>query len=217
MDAADRLALKRRRLSTGLPTDTQALTLLQREREESVQYRDRCGGGHHSDLFGLGTLAVPTPRPCPPQPNVTSTATCAFDLAALTHPRQDLVVGLLDTRTEGAGFDSLTFQVIREGVMVVNQTFITVAAAVTFLDNSVLDLGSNGVGNVSGNLDLVFDVSLTTNDAGAGFYFDLVFGNSTVGSASSRRLRLGWRGGCRRLRCLEGVVWLDGQLKCRWQ
>jgi hypothetical protein len=31
-------------------------------------------------------------------------------------------------------------------------------------------------------LDLVFTTSLTTNKAGAGFYFDLVFGNSTIGA-----------------------------------
>src|SRR5262249_27141758 len=35
---------------------------------------------------------------------------------------------------------------------------------------------------VSGNLDLTFTTTLTTNDAGAGFYFDLVFGNSTLDS-----------------------------------
>ena len=112
----------------------------------------------------------------------TSSATYAIDLSALTNSRQNLLVGLLDTSSEGIGFDSLTFQISREGVMVVNQTFLTVAAAVTFLDSKVLDLGSNGVANVSGNLDLVFTTSLTTNDAGAGFYFDLVFGNSTVNS-----------------------------------
>jgi hypothetical protein len=94
-----------------------------------------------------------------------------------------LLVGLLDTNVEGNGFDTLNFQVSREGAVVVNETFMTSAAAVTYFDTKVLDLGSNGVGNVSGNLDLIFTLSLTTNDAGAGFYFDMVFGNSTLNAA----------------------------------
>jgi MYXO-CTERM domain-containing protein len=89
----------------------------------------------------------------------------------------------LDTEVQGGGFDSLTFQVTREGTMVVNQTFATVAAATAFLDDHVLNLGSNGVANVSGALDLVFNLSMTTNDAGAGFQFDLLFGNATFASA----------------------------------
>ena len=47
----------------------------------------------------------------------------------------------------------------------------------------MINLGSNGVVNVSGDLNLVFSLSLTTNDVGAGFSFDLLFGNSTFGSA----------------------------------
>jgi hypothetical protein len=93
-----------------------------------------------------------------------------------------LLVGLLDTNVEGNGFDTLNFQVSREGAVVVNETFVTAAAAVTYFDTKVLDLGSNGVANVSGNLDLIFTLSLTTNDAGAGFYFDMAFGNSTLDS-----------------------------------
>jgi hypothetical protein len=66
---------------------------------------------------------------------------------------------------------------------IVNQTFATVAEANAFLSDSVINLGSNGVANVSGDLNLVFSLSLTTNDVGAGFSFDLLFGNSTFGSA----------------------------------
>ena len=100
----------------------------------------------------------------------------------------------MDLRTRARkvpAFDSLTFQISREGVMVVNQTFLTVVDAVSFLDGEVLNLGSNGVWNVSGNLDLMFNVSLTTNDVGAGFYFDLVFGNSTI-DAGHRRTTTTW-------------------------
>ena len=115
----------------------------------------------------------------------TSSATFAIDLSTLSNPRQDLIVALLDTNVVGAGFDSMQFQIQREGVNppIVNQTFNSVAAANAFLSDNVINLGSNGVANVSGDLNLVFSLSLTTNDVGAGFSFDLLFGNSTFGSA----------------------------------
>jgi hypothetical protein len=67
--------------------------------------------------------------------------------------------------------------------MVVNQTFNSLATAQDFFDDELLNLGSNGPLTVSGNLDLIFSLSLTTNDPGAGFQFDLAFGNSSFGSA----------------------------------
>jgi hypothetical protein len=132
--------------------------------------------GATSEVLGLVTLATG---------NRVYAATASFDvdLAQLVTPRQSLVLALLDTGVQGGGFDSLQFQVVRENVTVVNQTFATVAAANAFLSDSVINLGSNGVGNVSGSLDLDFSISLTTNDAGAGFAFDLLFGNATFESA----------------------------------
>jgi hypothetical protein len=77
----------------------------------------------------------------------------------------------------------MTFTVSREGALVVNQTFATVDAANAFLNDNSLKLGSNGAGSVSGTLDLIFSLSLTTNDAGAGFAFDMLFGNAAFASA----------------------------------
>jgi hypothetical protein len=139
--------------------------------------------GLNSDLLGLVTMGGGYGEATTGSRIYTSSATFAIDLSSLPNPRQDLVLALLDTNVQGGGFDSMTFQVTREGTMVVNQTFATVAAANTFLNDSVLNLGSNGVGNVSGNLDLIFSLSLTTNDAGAGYSFDLLFGNATAASA----------------------------------
>ena len=183
MDAASASGLEAAAFSTGLPTDAQALGFFagNANAKNSFNIASDAVAGATSDLFGLVTLGGSnTETGSAASRTFTSSTTYAIDLTALVNPRQNLLVGLLDTNTEGNGFDSLTFQITREGMMVVNQTFLTAAAAVTFLDNAVLDLGSNGVGNVSGNLDLVFTTSLTTNDAGAGFYFDLVFGNSTI-------------------------------------
>ena len=45
--------------------------------------------------------------------------------------------------------------------------------------------------NVSGNLDLIFTLTLTTNDVGAGYYFDMVFGNTTLDSPDRRAITTG--------------------------
>jgi hypothetical protein len=182
MDAASATGLEAAAFASGLPTDAQALTLFAGNGNIKNHFNIATDSvaGATSDIFGTLTFGGSNTEGGSAASRVfTSTATYAIDLGGLTQ-RQDLIVGLLDTVVEGVGFDSMTFQISREGVMVVNQTFATVADAVNFLDGKALNLGSNDLLNVSGNLDLVFNVSLTTNDAGAGFYFDLLFGNSTL-------------------------------------
>jgi hypothetical protein len=139
--------------------------------------------GNSSDIFGLVTMGAAYSESGSGNRTYTSTATFAIDLSLNFNPAQRLVVALLDRNSQGVGFDSMTFTITREGTMVVNQTFNTLATALAFFDDELLDLGSNGPLNVSGNLDLIFGLSLTTNDAGAGFQFDLAFGNSSFGSA----------------------------------
>jgi hypothetical protein len=138
--------------------------------------------GASSDIFGLVTLGGSYSEAGTGSRVYSSSVNYAIDLNMLVNPRQDLLVGLLDTRVEGAGFDSLSFQITRESVALVSETFTTVAAAVNFFDDATLNLGSNGFANVSGNLDLVFSLTLTSDDPGAGFYADLLFGNSTIGA-----------------------------------
>jgi hypothetical protein len=113
----------------------------------------------------------------------TSSATFAIDLGQLQTPRQELVLALLDASPQSSGFDSLQFQVTREGSLVVNQTFMTLDAANAFFNDNAMRIGSNAADQVSGALDLVFSMTLTTNDVGAGFAFDLLFGNATFASA----------------------------------
>jgi len=185
MDATSATGLEAAAFTTGLPTDSQSLSMFSGNASVKNNFNIATDfvPGATGDLFGLVTLGGSnTEGGSAASRTFTSSTTYAIDLTALTNPRQDLLVGLLDTSTEGNGFDSLTFQISREGVVVVNQTFLTVADAVNFLDSKTLNLGSNGVANVSGNLDLVFTTTLITNDAGASFYFDMVFGNSTIDS-----------------------------------
>ncbi|HEY4234947.1 MAG TPA: dockerin type I domain-containing protein, partial [Lacipirellulaceae bacterium] len=138
--------------------------------------------GATSDLLGLATLGGSnTEGGTSATQTFSSSITYAIDLSQLVNTRQHLLVGLLGTHQEGNGFDTLSFQYSIEGVTT-TKNFTTVADATAFFGSGSLDLGPIGIANVSGNLDLVFSSTLTTNDAGAGFYFDFAFGNSTLGS-----------------------------------
>jgi hypothetical protein len=185
VDAAGATGLEAAAFTTGLPTDAQALSLFAGNGAIKNHFNIATDSisGATSDIFGLATLGGSnTEGGSAASRTFTSSLNYSIDLTSLINPRQNLLVGLLDTNVEGNGFDTLNFQVSREGVVVVNETFLTAAAAVNYFDTKVLDLGSNGVANVSGNLDLIFTLSLTTNDVGAGFYFDMAFGNSTLDS-----------------------------------
>jgi hypothetical protein len=186
VDAAGATGLEAAAFTTGLPTDAQALTLFAGNGAIRNHFNIATDSipGATSDIFGLATMGGSNTEGGTAASRIfTSSLTYSIDLASLTNARQNLLVGLLDTNVEGNGFDTLNFQVSREGAIVVNETFMTSAAAVTYFDTKVLDLGSNGVANVSGNLDLIFTLTLTTNDAAAGFYFDMAFGNSTLNTA----------------------------------
>jgi len=186
LDAAAATGLEAAAFTSARPTDEQSLSLF--AGNGAIRNHFNIGAdsipGATSDIFGLATMgASNTEGGSAASRTFTSSITYAIDLNFMFNPRQDLIVGLLDTNVEGNGFDSLNFQVTREGTVIVNQTFLTVADAVNYFDTKALNLGSNNQFNVSGDLDLVFTMSLTTNDVGAGFYFDMVFGNSTLNSA----------------------------------
>ncbi len=176
-DAAGATGLEAAAFSVGLPTSTVTQDFLSGNGDISVNY------GPDSDIFGIATMGGSnTEGGSSASRTMISSVTYAIDLNALTNPRQDLLVGLLDTHVEGTGFDTLNFEISREGVTVIDESFTVLADAIDYFENRSLNLGSLGVATVSGNLDLLFSFSLTTDDAGAGFYFDLIFGNSTEGS-----------------------------------
>jgi len=105
-----------------------------------------------------------------------SSVSFQLDLAQLSFTGQ-LVVGLLDPAFDGAGFDSLEFQILREGISAVSASFLSVASALAYFDDQVLDLGGIADG-VSGSLDLTFLWTLTSDDPGAGFRANLIFANA---------------------------------------
>jgi hypothetical protein len=185
MDANSATGLQAAAFSTGLPSDTEALKFFHGFGSVKNDFNIATDGvaGATSDLFGLVTLGgANTIGGAATSQVFTSSATYSLDLSQLTNARQDLLVGLLGVHQVGNGFDLLNFQITRQNVLVLNKNFTTASDAISFFGSGSLDLGSNSVANVSGNLNLVFTTTLTTNDANAGFYFDFAFGNSTLGS-----------------------------------
>ena len=80
----------------------------------------------------------------------------------------NLQIHFLNPVTSGNGFDSLTFQIFRENIIVESDTFTDVASATDFFTDHTLDFGPAGSG-VTGNLDLEFLVTLTGSQPSGGF------------------------------------------------
>ena len=80
----------------------------------------------------------------------------------------NLQIHFLNPVTSGNGFDSLTFQIFRENIIVESDTFTDVASATDFFTDHTLDFGPAGSG-VTGNLDLEFLITLTGSQPGGGF------------------------------------------------
>ncbi|HVH18553.1 MAG TPA: PEP-CTERM sorting domain-containing protein, partial [Myxococcota bacterium] len=108
----------------------------------------------------------------------TSEAIFSLDVAQLALT-QSLFVGLLDSEDDGAGFDSLAFTILREGVEIAGEVFVSLPAARAYFDDHVLALGDLLTG-VGGALDLIFRLSLTSDDPGAAFRTNLIVGATPV-------------------------------------
>jgi hypothetical protein len=143
--------------SSGLPSVSDVATQLAGDPNVTAAYNPP--DGHHTPLalayFGLNTLSGTA------TPTITSTANYSFDTSTLTNG--NLMVGLLDPTTSGPGFTSLHFQVTREGSIVVDQMFATLATAATYFDDHVLDLGPLTAG-VAGTLDLSIHFDMVSPD-----------------------------------------------------
>jgi hypothetical protein len=156
--------------ATGLPSTADALAALAGRANSAAAM---LGSGHALGLVALGGGVASDADAT----SITFESSVAFqlDLSQLSSSGS-LVVGLLDPEVVGAGFDSLQFQILREGIAAVNETFLDVASALAYFDDHVLDLGAIADG-VSGDLDLDFLLSLTSDDPGAAFRADLIFAN----------------------------------------
>ena len=93
-----------------------------------------------------------------------------------------LVVGLLTTQLTGPGLqsgDSLRFRIKRQGITLVDQTLSTNPALLSYLQNSVFDLGIQNAGLNGANLDVQFIFDLTTTHPSSGVGEQFVLGNDS--------------------------------------
>jgi hypothetical protein len=108
----------------------------------------------------------------------TSEAAFSFDVSQLALT-QSLFVGLLDSEDDGAGFDSLAFTILREGVVIAGEVFASLPAALAYFDDHVLNVGDLTTG-VTGTLDLILRLSVTSDDPGAAFRTNLIVGATPI-------------------------------------
>ncbi len=117
-------------------------------------------------------------------PSVTSTGSVDFSLESLALEGEDLKLGLLGSSFTGSGFDSLEFQVIENGTTIRDLLFTNLGAATNYFNDNVLDLGALTASS-SGNLDLEFDLVLSTSKVGDGFDTNFLFAGPSVPEPST--------------------------------
>jgi hypothetical protein len=144
------------------------------------------GFGDQADAVLVGSLGAAYATQFFGDPDLGSgvslTSTALLDLTIdLSSPfdEVDVVLGLLDPVSVGSGFDLLRYQVIGEGNLLVDQSFVDLAAAMAFFDDQFLDLGVVSVGS-DGLLDLSIRLDLTGSRPGDGFYVNSIAGIQVV-------------------------------------
>ena len=102
---------------------------------------------------------------------LVSTAYFTIDVSSFTG--NGIKVGLINRHSTGNGFDQLRFQLSAGGNTVVDQTFTSLADALTFFTDHVLSLGP-----ASGAGDLVLSFTFSTSP-GNSFYASMLTGSVT--------------------------------------
>ena len=100
-----------------------------------------------------------------------------------------LGIGFFDPITVGAGFTSLTFTLTADGSTVAHKVFTTLAAANAYFADDYVILGTLGAGALTAStLTLVATLTITTDAADSGYYFNAIIGDPpAAGSASSHQ------------------------------
>jgi hypothetical protein len=93
---------------------------------------------------------------------------------------QALKLGLVNPQVTSNGFAQITFQVSKNNNLVVNQSFMTLAAAVAYFNDHVLTLGTAGS---LGSGDLILRVFGQRN-AGDGFHTEILIGTAPISPLS---------------------------------
>ena len=119
----------------------------------------------------------------------TYSATTTFDFGY----RGDLLLGLIDNQEtgfdSGLGFQSMDFYVIADGAKIDDWTFTSLAAADSFFQDQVIDLGST----FGPDVGLTFGYDLVADGSG-GYGFDLAVGGTVPETSTWSMMALGFAG-----------------------
>ena len=104
----------------------------------------------------------------------------------------DLMLGLIDSQTgfaDGAGFQSMEFTIVDNGVEIFEATFESLAVAESFFHDNVIDLGSS----LEPDIDLTFAYNLVADGSG-GFGFDFAVGGAVPETSTWAMMLVGFGG-----------------------
>jgi hypothetical protein len=147
--------------STGLPDKSYATMLI-----DGASNVANALLGPRDEIFGTGILGANYAADGVGE-SFTYSSSSTFDFARQggAHP-SDLLLGLIDGEQTGfmagSGFQSMTFDIIANGVEIVDATFRSLSAAESFFRDDVIDLGPS----LGPNVDLTIAYSLMANGTG---------------------------------------------------
>ncbi|MGB8170927.1 MAG: PEP-CTERM sorting domain-containing protein, partial [Chthoniobacteraceae bacterium] len=132
----------------------------------------------------------------------THTATLNFSIdLTQVNPTMPLRFGFLDPTGTGLGFDNLRLRIFKEFSLTasLDQVFTTLASAISFFNDNVVDLGAANSG-VTGTLDLKMVMDYTSHTVGDSFGVDFLVAIPEPGTGAMMVLGAGMLAGLRRFR-----------------
>ena len=160
---------------TALPTLPDSLTALTAHPHLQADINLGQGVGSSSDMLGLVSLAGPATL----NGGWSTSINESLDLSQFSSA-QHLFIGLATARATSTGPANLHFSISREGAMLIDQTFTTLADATAYFTDNSLDLGPlDPLSN--GHLDLTIQLDASQIPDG-GFATTLLIANATPAS-----------------------------------
>ena len=169
--------------STGLPDKAYVTTLISGASNVASALL-----GPRDGVFGTAILGANYASDGDGESN-TYSASSTFDFG---YPG-DLKLGLIDSQltgfSSGAGFESMEFTVMADGVEILDSSFRSLAVAESFFRDDVIDLGSD----FGPNIGLTFGYTLVADGPG-GFGFDLAIGGAVPEPSTWAMMLVGFAG-----------------------
>jgi hypothetical protein len=153
--------------AVGLPAQADVDAAIAGSTQVATAFADR-------DPLGIVLLANGAPEDASGGA-LTYTSSVTFDLASSDYEVAHLIVGLFDPGFEGTQLDSLRFRIFDQGEAILDETFTDAVLALAFFDDRVLDFDMSDPGPFA-DQSLGFQLDLTSDDPGARFTTQLVFG-----------------------------------------